>query len=110
MRDSLQSVLSRMSGAMVVGSAADEQSAIRSIGTLLPDVVILDLSLKSGLGISVLENIKRHHATIKVIVFFSKSFQLMQIYKALWKCICTERSDNLLKLGSKLNALRMTMR
>lgn len=124
-RASLQSVLSDMSAVKVVGHAVSEAGAIERIGVLLPDVVILDLSLQSGAGMGVLENIKKYHATIKVIVFtrytdescidrckragadyfFDKSFQLMQLREILWKWAHTDRLDNQFRLDNKLIAL-----
>lgn len=126
-RGALQSVLSDMSDIRVVGYAVDESDAIKRIGALLPDAVILDLSLRSGSGIGVLENIKKHHATIKVIVFtnstddfyvdcckragadyfFDKSFQFTQLREVLWKWTHTDRLDNKLRSGNKLNALQI---
>jgi len=119
-REALQSVLSDMSDVNVVGYAVDEPNAIKRIGALLPDAVILDLSLQSGSGINVLEYIKKHHATIKVIVFthytdefyvdrckragadyfFDKSFQFMQLREVLWKWTHTDRLDNKVRLSA----------
>lgn len=107
MRDSLQSALSDLPEIRVVGHAADESGAVERIGALLPDIVILDLSLQSGSGIGVLENIKRHRATIKVIALFGKSFQFMQLHKVLRKWAHTGRLDNRFHPGNKLNALQM---
>lgn len=121
MRDSLQSVLSDMSDVKVVGHSVDEQDAIEHIDALLPEVVILDVSLQSGSGIGVLENVKKRHAGIKVMVFthytdafyadrckgagadyfFDKSFQFMQLREALWKLAHPSRPDN------KINALQI---
>jgi len=123
-REALQSVLSDMSDVNVVGYAVDEPNAIKRIGALLPDAVILDLSLQSGSGINVLEYIKKHHATIKVIVFthytdelyvdrcmhagadyfFDKSFQFMQLREVLRKWTHTDRLDN----EFRLSALQIT--
>ena len=68
-REALQSVLSDMPEVKVVGHAVDEYRAIERIGELLPDAVILDLSLQSGSGIGVLEHVKKQHPAIKIIVF-----------------------------------------
>lgn len=106
-REALQSVLSDISGVKVVGHSMDEQDAIKRIGVLLPDAVILDLSLQSGSGIGVLANIKRHHAAIKIIVFFDKSFQFMQLREVLRKWTHTGRPDNRFRPGNKLNALQI---
>ncbi|MDE2309261.1 MAG: response regulator transcription factor [Betaproteobacteria bacterium] len=125
-REALQSALSDMSDVKVVGYAVDEPNAIKRIGALQPDVVILDLGLQSGSGIGVLENIKKCHTTIKVIVFthytddfcvdrcksagadyfFDKSFQFMQLREVLWKWAHTDRLDNRFRPGNKLDALQ----
>ena len=96
---SLQYMLSDIPDVTVVGHSADERDAIEHINELLPDVVILDVSLQSGSGIGVLENVKKHHAEIKVMMltyysdeyyaerckragadyFFDKFFQLAQV-------------------------------
>jgi DNA-binding NarL/FixJ family response regulator len=106
-RDHMQSMLSAIPGVEVVGYAVDELSAIELVNKLLPDVVTLDISLKPGSGISVLENIKKHHPEIKVIVltnytdeysansckragadcFFDKTFQFSRVRSALWSWI-----------------------
>lgn len=125
-REALQSALSDMSDVKVVGYAVDEPDAINRIGALHPDVVILDLGLQSGSGVGVLENIKKCHTTIKVIVFthytdefcvgrcksagadyfFDKSFQFMQLREVLWKWTHTDRLDNKFCPGNKLDALQ----
>jgi DNA-binding NarL/FixJ family response regulator len=99
MRGSLRSMLSEFHDVKIVGYAADEANAIEHINALLPDVVILDLNLRSGSGVAVLKNIKKYHAEIKVMVltncndelyedackranadyFFDKSFQFMEV-------------------------------
>jgi DNA-binding NarL/FixJ family response regulator len=104
MRESLRSMLSDFHNVKIVGYAVGEPDAIEQIDALLPDVVILDLNLQSGSGVAVLKNIKKHHATIKVMVltnctdelyvdackranadyFFDKSFQFMQVREVFW--------------------------
>jgi DNA-binding NarL/FixJ family response regulator len=106
-REHMQSMLSAIPGVEVIGYAVDELGAIESINKLLPDVVTLDISLKPGSGISVLENIKKQHPEIKVIVltnytdefsansckragadcFFDKTFQFSRVRSALWSWI-----------------------
>jgi DNA-binding NarL/FixJ family response regulator len=99
MRESLRSMLSEFHNVSIVGYAADEAGAVEQINAMLPDVVILDLNLLSGSGVTVLKNIKKHHAGIIVMVltncngelyadackranadyFFDKSFQFMEV-------------------------------
>lgn len=106
-RDHMQSMLSVIPGVEVVGYAADELGAIEQINTLLPDVVTLDIGLQPGSGINVLENIKKLHPSIRVIVltnyadefyassckragadfFFDKTFQFSRVRSALWSWI-----------------------
>ena len=110
-RDHMQSMLSAIPGVEVVGYAVDELGAIESINKLLPDVVTLDISLKPGSGISVLETIKKQHPEIKFIVltnytdefsansckragadcFFDKTFQFSRVRSALWSWINTDQ-------------------
>lgn len=119
-REHIQSMLSDIPGVEVVGYAVDEPSAIERINTLLPDVVTLDLHLKVGSGIGVLEDIKKHHPAIKVIVltnytdefyangckragadcFFDKTFQFSRVRSALWSWIYADQ------MGNKAAALR----
>jgi DNA-binding NarL/FixJ family response regulator len=103
MRENLRSMLSDFHNVAIVGYAVDEAGAIERINALLPDVVILDLSLQSGSGVAVLKNVKKHNPEIKVIVltnyndefyvdackrakadyFFDKSFQFMQVREVI---------------------------
>ena len=111
MRAHLEAMLHEIPGISVVGHAVDELGAIECIATLLPDVVILDLSLQTGSGINVLENTKKHHSAIKVMVltnhadefyinycmdasadyFFDKTFQFMEVDKELRQLAFTRR-------------------
>lgn len=103
-RERIHSMLSDIPGVVVVGHAVDELGAIERVNSLLPDVVTLDLNLKSGTGFNVLKNIKEHHPEIKVMVltnddtrsyenscmsagadcYFDKTFQFSRAYSALW--------------------------
>jgi DNA-binding NarL/FixJ family response regulator len=98
-RESLCDMLSEFPDVNIAGYSADEADAIEHINSILPDVVILDLNLHTGSGITVLKNIKKHHPKIKVMVltncndefyadackranadyFFDKSFQFMKV-------------------------------
>jgi len=113
-REHMQSMLSAIPGVTVVGYAEDEPGAIERINMLLPDVVTLDISLKPGSGIKVLENIKKQHPKIKVIVltnytddfsansckqagadlFLDKTFQFSRVRSALWSWINAEHIYN----------------
>lgn len=113
-REHLQSMLSGIPGVKLSGYAEDELGAIEHINTLLPDAVILDLSLKPGSGIAVLEHIKKNLAATKVIVlanytdkyyadtckaagadfFFDKAFQFARVRSVLWSWVYADDVDN----------------
>lgn len=113
-REHMESMLSAIPGVEVVGYATDELGAIERINALLPDVVTLDISLQPGSGIRVLENIKKQHPSIKVIVltnytdefyasgckragadcFFDKTFQFSRVRSALWSWIHADQMGN----------------
>lgn len=113
-RDQLQFMLSAIPGVAVVGYAEDELGAIEHINSLLPDVVTLDLHLQAGSGIGVLEDVKKHHPAIKVIVltnytdkpyadsckqagadcFFDKTFQFSRVRSVLWSWVHASQTGN----------------
>lgn len=119
----LRSTLSEIYGITLIGHADDESSAIERIDALCPDVITLDLRLQSGSGFGVLQNIKKHHAEIKVVVltncsenayvdrcmnagadyFFDKSLQYMQFCEVLRGCACRFDS-NTRRITEKLSA------
>lgn len=116
--EKLLSTLSDIPGVAVIGHAVDEAGAIERINALRPDVVTLDIRLQSGSGLGVLNNIRKHHTGIKVIVltnctekvyvnrckragadyFFDKTLQLMQFLEALQELAHFNRFGN--KLGT----------
>jgi len=67
MRDGLQSLLSAEPGFEVVGTAADGRAAIRSVGALKPDIVLMDLTMPGTSGIDAIAHIKRQHPQVKLV-------------------------------------------
>jgi len=67
-RKRLVSMLADVSGADVIGHAENAADAIASILSARPDVLILDIKLKAGSGIEVLQNIKRRMPAMAVIM------------------------------------------
>lgn len=106
-REILQTILAEIPALELIGHDESEAGAIKQIESLHPDVVILDISLKPGSGIAVLEYIKKHHPETIVMVltnyadefyfrrckeggadfFFDKTFQIKQVRAALWKLV-----------------------
>ena len=58
-------------GGVLVGSSTDADSAIAELSTLQPDLVLIDIALKSGTGFDVLEALRKldpRPAPIKVVL------------------------------------------
>jgi DNA-binding NarL/FixJ family response regulator len=58
-------------GAKLIGERADAASAIVDLGRLRPDLILLDISLKSGTGFDVLEALKEcdpRQSALKVVL------------------------------------------
>ena len=110
-RVSLQSLLSSIPDVTLVGREADGFQAIACIDELQPDAVIFDIGLQPESKFEALENIKKRHSEIRIIVltnladelfinrcrhagadyFFDKSFQLTQVRAVFWKWAHTDR-------------------
>ena len=67
-RERLVDLLSDMPQVKVVGQAGTAADAIRQIRKLKPAVVVLDISMPGGNGISVLEEIRRADSAATVIM------------------------------------------
>lgn len=67
-RAALRTLLAPMPGLTVVAEADAAASAIAALTTAQPDLVLLDLSLGSDSGLTVLEAIKRLHRSVHVFV------------------------------------------
>ncbi len=66
--DRLSDLVKEVPGVTLVGSAGDAPEAGRAILELRPDVVILDIQMKNGNGLEVLEAVKSIHPDTIVIV------------------------------------------
>ncbi len=67
-RDRLIRLLGEVSGLEIVGIAEDETGALLLYEQCQPDAAVLDISLRTGSGLVVLEHIKRHKRQCLVIV------------------------------------------
>jgi len=52
----------------VCGEAATEDEAIALVGQTVPDLVLVDIALKSGHGIELVKQIKRRYPSVKTLV------------------------------------------
>ena len=53
----------------VCGQAADIAEAMNCLATARPDVVVVDIQLKTGNGLELVERIKAHDKTIRILVW-----------------------------------------
>lgn len=67
LREGLRAVLSSHPNLEVVGEAEDGREAIRCIDQLMPEVVLMDLSMPRMNGMEALREIKRRHPDTKVL-------------------------------------------
>ncbi|MEM8529814.1 MAG: response regulator transcription factor [Chloroflexota bacterium] len=68
-REGLIAVLETQSDFVVVGHAASGNQVLDLTNSLNPDVILLDLELPDSDGVTVLQQLRSVHTTIKVIVF-----------------------------------------
>lgn len=67
-RDALRQFLSDQPDFKVVGEAGNVDEAIRSVGTLLPHLVLTGLSMPDTRGIEAVTEIKRHYPDVRILV------------------------------------------
>ena len=67
MRNGLEAMLETEPSFEVVGVAADGKSAIRAASELLPDIILMDVSMPLTSGIDGIAQIKRLHPEIKIV-------------------------------------------
>jgi DNA-binding NarL/FixJ family response regulator len=69
LRQGMRLMLEQQRDLEVCAEAADEAAAIRSYRLLRPDVVIIDLSLKTGNGIDLIKRIKAVDSGARILVY-----------------------------------------
>ena len=67
----LVDMLAEIDGIEVVGEAKDESEALSKAIELIPDVIILDIRLREGNGINVLQKIKNNGANSTVVIIIT---------------------------------------
>jgi two-component system, NarL family, nitrate/nitrite response regulator NarL len=67
-RKGLQSCLSRHDQLKVVGEAADGEDAIKKAVELVPDVVLMDISMPRMNGLAATEALRRQKPSIKILI------------------------------------------
>ena len=68
----------------VCGQAADTAEAMQLVVTAHPDVVVVDIQLKTGNGLDLIERIKAHDTSIRILVWsmFSDSLYAQRALRA----------------------------
>ena len=67
LREGLRSLLSSDEKYEIVGEAEDGRDAIRRVEKLIPDLLLIDLSMPRMNGIEAIRDIKKRHPEIKII-------------------------------------------
>lgn len=67
-RDGLKKILEDHDGFEIVGEACDGQDTVTKVQELLPDILLLDISMPVFNGFQVVERVKNLQPTLKVII------------------------------------------
>jgi len=67
-REGLVNLISQQPDLEICGEAANEPHALELIGTVQPDVAIVDITLENGSGIELIKSIKAIHPAVKSLV------------------------------------------
>jgi DNA-binding NarL/FixJ family response regulator len=67
-REWLVSLIKRRPDLEVCGQAEDAATALASMASTLPHVVIVDLSLKGGSGLDLIKNLRVQHPAVRILV------------------------------------------
>jgi DNA-binding NarL/FixJ family response regulator len=68
-REGLGIRIARQADLEVCGEASDLAEALERVASIRPDVVVVDISLKSGNGIDLIKRIKAHDPSIRMLVW-----------------------------------------
>jgi len=68
LRDGIRSLLESQEDIIVVGEAADGAEAIKLVDKLLPDIVLMDISMPKTNGLEATRIIKDRHPQLKVLI------------------------------------------
>ena len=72
-RKSLKAMLGEIDGVVISGEFEGTEEAIRGIDQACPDLVIIDIGLRSGNGLEVLDYVRNVHPHVETIVFSDRA-------------------------------------
>ncbi len=68
LREGIRSLLEKVPGFELIGEAEDGEKAVASVGQLLPDVVLMDITMPFLNGLEATRMIKQQHPQVKVLI------------------------------------------
>lgn len=68
MREALGSKISRQPDLEICGEAADMAEALQKVAEAIPDMAVVDLSLKTGSGIDLIKRLKDRYPQVRILV------------------------------------------
>jgi DNA-binding NarL/FixJ family response regulator len=68
LREGLRALLSTRNNLQIIGEAGDGREAVRLVDQLVPDLLLIDLSMPKLNGIEAIKEIKINHSRIKIVV------------------------------------------
>ena len=78
-RSTLRAYLSQEPDFQIVGVAGSMRDAIWSVGSLVPDLVLTELTMPDARGVEAVAGIKRHYPEVKIVVLsFHRENEFMQ--------------------------------
>jgi DNA-binding NarL/FixJ family response regulator len=84
MRKGLGELINQQPDMIICGEADDAPEALKAIGQIRPDLVIVDISLKTQNGIELIKNIKAINPSIQILVLsmHDESIYALRVLKA----------------------------
>jgi DNA-binding NarL/FixJ family response regulator len=73
LREGLRALLDGSDDLEVIGTVDDSTEAVRTLGTLKPELVLIDITMRNMDGLSAIREIKRRSSDIKVLVLTSNN-------------------------------------